>query len=79
MFGKYFVTTIILNMSNNVSQSIEAYDTKKQAEDKFYDKLSSVGGNPQTKKMRVLLLNSDGMQYKDEIRDNTEVEPAEEA
>lgn len=71
MFNKYFVVQIVKNMSDGVSQSIEAFDTEKLAKDKFYDKLSSLGGNPQTKIVRVLMLNADGVLVKDEIIDNT--------
>ena len=78
MFNKYFVIQIVKNMSDGVSQSIEAFDTEKIAKDKFYDKLSSLGGNPQTKTVRVVMLNADGLPIKDELIDNSIYAPIEE-
>lgn len=71
MFNKYFVVQITKNMSDGVAQSIDAFDSEKEAKDKFYDKLSSLGGNPQVKVVRVLMLNADGILMKEEIIDNT--------
>lgn len=80
MFNKCFVVIISKNMSDGVAQTITDYKTEKEAKDKFYDALSSYGGNPQVKTVRVLLLNADGMQIKDEIVDNSKyIEPTEEA
>ena len=48
MLNKYFLTILSQNKSGGVSQTIDAYDTYKEAEGKWRDKLSQIGGNPQT-------------------------------
>lgn len=70
MFNKYFLETITRNMSDGVAQEIKAYDSEREARDKFYDKLSSLGGSAQTKYARIELKNSDGNLVKLEVIDN---------
>lgn len=48
MLNKYFLVILTLNKSGGTSQTITAFDTYDEAEDDWRDKLSTVGGNPQT-------------------------------
>lgn len=48
MLNKYFLVILALNKSGGVSQEITAYSTYADAEDDWRDKMSTVGGNPQT-------------------------------
>lgn len=73
---KWSVIIYTTNQQGGVSQSITAYDTEKQAEDKFFDNLSKLGGNEQTRYLRVELRNADGELVDWKVRKN---EPAKEA
>ena len=48
MLNKYFLVILSMNKSGGVSQTITAYDTYDEAEDDWRDKMSTIGGNPQT-------------------------------
>lgn len=77
MITKYFLVVITVNQSDKVSQDITAYDTYKEAEGKWRDKLSQVGGNPQTKYAIFEVLDNYGrpMNTNYYIVDNREPEP----
>ncbi len=77
MITKYFLVVITVNQNDGVSQDITAYDTYKEAEGKWRDKLSQVGGNPQTKYAIFEVLDNYGrvMNPNYYIVDNREPEP----
>lgn len=69
---KWSVLIYTTNVSDGVSASVELKDTKKDAEDTYYDKLSKVGGNASTKYLRVELRNANGELEMYSIRDNAQ-------
>lgn len=77
MFGKYFVVKISMNLEGGVAQTIEAFETERKAKDKYYDYLSTFGGNPQTKLLKVVLLNANANEMKEETIDNSIYAPIE--
>ena len=70
MYNNYKLVTLILNTKGGASETIEALTkevdgqtvpcTKAEAEIKFLNKISSVGGNPATQSIKCVLFNSDG-------------------
>lgn len=48
MLNKWFLVILTLNKSGGNSQTITPFDTYADAEDEWRDKLSQIGGNPQT-------------------------------
>lgn len=70
MYNTYKLVTLILNMSDGASETIESLTkevdgsvvpcTKEEAELKFHSKLSSVGGNPATQRVKCILLDTNG-------------------
>lgn len=73
MFDKFFVVRITMNIEGGVAQNISAYDTEKQATDKFYDELSQFGGNPSVSVVRMILLSNNGIPMNDIVRDNRQI------
>lgn len=78
MYNNYKLVTLTLNVKGGEAQEIEAMTkevdgkvvpcTKAEAEIKFLNKLSSVGGNPATKSIKCFLFDADGLLVKsDEI------------
>lgn len=72
---KYAVIIQSVNINGGVSATITMKDTKKEAEDLFFDTLSKTGGNPSTKALRVELKNEEGNTIKTEVRINEVAEP----
>lgn len=70
MFGKWFVSQITMNKSNGVACEMAYYDDAQTATNAFYSKISSLGSNPATKIVRVMLYNDEGMQINEVLRDN---------
>lgn len=68
---KWSVLVQTQNIEGGVASSITQKDTKKQAEDFYYDTLSKTGGNPATKYLRCELRDSDGNLKMVAVRDNT--------
>lgn len=70
MYNNYKLVTLTLNVKGGESQTIEAMTkevdgaivpcTKEEAMLKLYNKISSVGGNPATQAIRVMLLDDNG-------------------
>lgn len=58
---KWSVLVYTVNQSGNCSETVTMKDTQIEAEDLFYDTLSKVGGNPQTRFLRVELKNENGV------------------
>lgn len=70
MYNNYKLVTLTLNTKGGESQTIESLTkevdgtivpcTKEEALLKFFNKLSSVGGNPATQSIKCLLLDDNG-------------------
>lgn len=76
MYKNFKLVTFMVNMSDNASETIEHFDNERVALDKFYDKLSLVGGNPQTKSLKVMLFDETGEMMRNDERDNSKyIEP----
>lgn len=69
---KWSVVVQVQNVEGGVSSSITQKETKKEAEDFYYDTLSKTGGNPATKYLRVELKNEKGELQLASVRDNSE-------
>lgn len=65
MLTKYYVLILSLNKSGGNAQEVKAYDTYEKAEEKYFDALSSYGGNPQTGYAHVAMLDTYGREIKD--------------
>lgn len=70
MFEKYFILQLMMNQSGGTSTEATMYDDEKKAIDKFRDKASQLGGNPQTKFCNLYLYNPNGDVIKFEAIDN---------
>ena len=71
MFKKYRVVVSVINLSDGESDEVIRKDTFKEAKDLFYDKLSQLGGNPQTKAVSVIILDTNGNVIKSDKIDNS--------
>jgi len=71
MFEKYRLVQITKNIEGGEAQEITAKDTEKEIMNLFYDKCSSLGGNPSTAKVELLILDKSGKQKRIEQIDNT--------
>ena len=70
MYVYYRLLTLTLNTSGGSAETIEKMTkevdgqivpcTKEEALVKFYNKLSSVGGNPSTKSIKCMLIDDNG-------------------
>lgn len=70
MYVYYRLLTLTLNIQGGASETIEKMTkevdgqivpcTKEEAELKFHNKLSSVGGNPATQSIKCMLFNPEG-------------------
>ncbi len=65
MLNKYFVMVLSLNQSGGNAQEVKAYDTYNEAEEKYFDALSSYGGNPQTGWAHIAMLDTYGREIPD--------------
>lgn len=76
---KYSVVIYTTNQQGGISATVTLKDTQKEAEDLFFDKLSQLGGNQQTRFVRVELKNEDGEMVDFKVRKNEPIEaPTEE-
>ena len=81
MLNKYYVLVLSINKSGGNSEEITRKGTLTEAENLFYDKCSSLGGNPQTGYVVVQVLDMYGRAIKSETIDrlpHPEPEPDEE-
>ena len=69
MLNKYYVLVLSINKSGGNSEEITRKDTLTEAENFFYDKCSSFGGNPQTGYVVVQVLDMYGRAIKSETID----------
>lgn len=69
MLNKYYVLILSLNKSGGNSEEITRKDDLTSAENLFYDKCSSYGGNPQTGYVVVSILDMYGRTIKSETID----------
>ncbi|MCQ2369214.1 MAG: hypothetical protein MJ007_01915 [Paludibacteraceae bacterium] len=69
---KWSVITQTQNIEGGVAITATQKDTKKGAEDLYYDTLSKTGGNPATKYLRVELKNEKGELQLASVRDNSQ-------
>lgn len=80
MLNKYYVLVLSLNQSGGNSEEITRKDTLTDAENLFYDKCSSFGGNPSTGYVVVQILDQYGRAIKSETIDRLpQPEPEPEA
>jgi len=81
MFTNYKIMIETVNMSGGYALTVEKdLVDEKSARKKFFDKLSQFGGNPQTKYLRVTLINPYGfIQDMEEINNEVIEEVAEES
>ena len=71
MFKDYKLLVSTVNMSDGEADEVTRIQDEKSANQKFYDKLSQLGGNPQTKKVMIQLFDKDGNVIKREFIDNS--------
>ena len=63
--SRLFVISILLVNQNGGNSDDTIYlETEDDAKHKFWDKLSQLGGNPQTKAMHIEIKNPDGRMVK---------------
>lgn len=76
MTGQYFLIIETVNKSGNYGVTIEnkykdaPIKNKHDAEQLFFDKMSSIGGNPQTDELRISLYNPIGNIERQDYIDN---------
>ena len=79
MLNKFYVLVLSINKSGGNSEEITRHDDYVSAENKFFDKCSSLAGNAQTGYVVVELLDGYGRAIKTEtINRLPEPEPNEE-
>lgn len=69
MLNKYFVLVLGVNRSGGNFEDVTRKDTQTEAENLFYDKCSSYGGNAQTGYVVVSVLDPYGRVIKTETID----------
>lgn len=71
MFNNFRILVSTMNLSEGEADDVIRESDEQKAYQKFFDKLSQLGGNPQTKKVMVKLLDKNGDVLKTEIIDNS--------
>ena len=71
MFKKFVVMTRTINLSDGENVTNVPKDTEREAYNLFYDNLSKLGGNEQTKAVQVIVFNPNGEIAKIDERDNS--------
>jgi hypothetical protein len=69
MLNKYYVLVLGINKSGGNFEEVTRKDTQVEAENLFYDKCSSYGGNAQTGYVVVSVLDTYGRAIKTETID----------
>lgn len=64
MLNKWIISILLVNQNGGNSDDTIYLETEDDARHKFWDKLSQLGGNPQTKAMHIEIKNPDGMMVK---------------